>query len=77
MSSACKRKLEVVDDMLDSVKESLAEVTDNDKKDEGKKYAFGVLSGSILKKYGRNRLGKYFNVSYKKRRLQSEWWQKK
>jgi hypothetical protein len=75
ITKACKKKLQVADDVIETVKESVAEIKGSS--DKEKKHAFNVISGSFLKKYGKLRLQKYFQVSHKSRKVQHEWWKQK
>ncbi|XP_052806603.1 uncharacterized protein LOC128235851 [Mya arenaria] len=77
MTPACKKKLEVADAIVNSLKESISEVNIGVRKDREKKHAYDVIRESVLRKYKKITVSKYFNVSYKTRKMINEWWKKK
>ncbi|XP_052789351.1 uncharacterized protein LOC128223902 [Mya arenaria] len=77
MTPACKKKLEVADAIVNSLKESISEVNIGVRKDREKKHAYDVIRESVLRKYKKITVSKYFNVSYKTRKMRNEWWKMK
>lgn len=73
MTPDCRKKLEMTDTVLQSVSESISEV--KTRKLGEKKHAYNIICDSVLKKYKRHRLNKYFKVSVKARKPSSTWWE--